>query len=66
MGSGLGAIVGGAFFDAGHPMMLWPVVTLACVVSLGGYWLLARRLPADVDAPEPAAPGRADDVLPRA
>lgn len=55
-GAGLGSIVGGLFFDAGRPMLLWPSVVAFIVISTGGYVWLARVLPREVDAPLPAAP----------
>ena len=53
MSGGLGSILGGLFFDAGRVMQLWWVVTAAVGLSVAGFALLARVLPARVV--EPAA-----------
>lgn len=55
---GVGAVLGGAFFDAGRPMLLWPVVTALVTLSLGGYVLLGRILPRGVNDPNRAGGAR--------
>lgn len=62
--SGLGAMLGGAFFDAGRPMLLWPFVTLLVALALLGYLRLGRLVPASVN--DPAHVAAAPDPAPGA
>jgi len=53
VGTGIGAIVGGAFFDAGRPRLLFPSVAVSVLVGMVLYWRLGRVLPRDVNRPAP-------------
>jgi MFS family permease len=44
LGFGLGAAVGGAFFDAGLSALLWPTLAATCVGLAVGVLLLERRV----------------------
>ncbi|MFB6131400.1 MAG: MFS transporter [Salinigranum sp.] len=44
LGFGLGATLGGAFFDAGLPHLLWPALAGVCVVVAAGSLALERRV----------------------
>lgn len=55
LSTGIGGVVGGAFFDAGNPYVLWPAMAALVALSLVGYWRLGRMLPADVERPASAA-----------
>lgn len=62
---GLGAVIGGLFFDAGRPHLLWPVMMGLALLSLPFYLWLAKLLPPEVNQPlhdaptTPAAPSAA-------
>lgn len=51
LATGVGGVLGGAFFDAGEPYLLWPAMTALVALSLLGYWRLGRTLPAEVERP---------------
>lgn len=56
LNAGIGAIIGGAFFDAGRPHLLWPVMMGLALLSLPLYLWLAKLLPPDVNQPAPDVP----------
>lgn len=49
--SGLGAVMGGAFFDAGKPTLLWPVASLFTLLAFVAFLWLGKLLPPDVERP---------------
>jgi MFS family permease len=56
VGFGVGPVVGGAFFDAGVPMLLWAALLGGCGLLGLGVLVVERRVPAGANAGE-AAPG---------
>ena len=59
LGFGLGPVVGGAFFDAGAPDLLWVALLGGCLVLVGGLLVLESGLPEGVNtrATGPGASG---------
>lgn len=51
LATGIGSIAGGLFFDLGRPMLLWPVMTAFVIASFGGFVMLGRILPREVNEP---------------
>jgi MFS family permease len=49
LGFGLGPVVGGAFFDAGAPGLLWVTLLGGCLALVGGLLALESSLPAAVN-----------------
>lgn len=49
--TGASSVIGGAFFDAGRPHLLWPTMMALSLLALPAIWWLSRLLPDDVNEP---------------
>jgi MFS family permease len=51
LGFTIGPVLGGFFFHTGHPYVLWGVLFLLMLVTMGGLTRLGRTLPLEVNQP---------------